>query len=239
MDINKNCIIVFVRYPEHGKVKTRLAKAIGPRRALEFYRLCVEDTIALLRKTGHDIIIAFSPADKKGDAVDWLGETFLYLPQRGDDLGEKMLNAFRDAFDAGYNRAVLVGSDIPDMPERVFREAFDALSGDDVVIGPASDGGYFLIGFRNEKLSPELFQDIPWSTDAVLMYTLEVIRKEKMNLHILPEWHDIDLPDDLWRFLERNRGSAAAGKAAEYAEKRIKRLLKKARRDHIGRFTSL
>ncbi len=234
MDVNKNCVILFLKYPEYGKVKTRLAKTIGPRRALEFYRLCVEDTISLLRRTGHDIAIAISPPEKKGDAIAWLGESFWYLQQRGDDLGERMLNAFRDVFDAGYNRAVLVGSDIPDMPERFFSEAFDALSRNDVAIGPASDGGYFLIGFRNEKLAPELFRDMPWSTDAVLMYTLEIARKEKMTHHVLPEWHDIDLPDDLWKFLERSRAGGQAGKAAEYAEKRIKRLLKKARRGHIG-----
>ncbi len=231
MKNDKNCIILFVKYPEYGKVKTRLAKTIGPRRAMEFYRRCVADTIALLCRIGHDVVIAFEPADRKDDAVCWLGDAFWYIPQRGDDLGEKMLNAFRDVFNEGYSRAVLVGSDIPDMPENVFGEAFSALSGNDLVIGPASDGGYFLIGFRDDSLAPELFRDIPWSTDAVLMYTLEVVRKEKMTHHILPGWHDIDLPEDLWDFLERCRAAGTSGRAAEYAEKRIKRLLKRYRHE--------
>lgn len=201
-------MILFIKTPEKGMVKSRLASAIGEDRAVVFYRAFILDMIGALKKGNHPLIIAFYP-ENSGEAVTrWLGNDFEYVPQRGTDLGERMGNAFRYAFSCGFERTVLIGSDIPDLPSEVIDEAFSALEEYDAVIGPAADGGYYLIGFRKSSFLPEIFRDIVWSADSVYETTVRIFEEARVLPHILPEWKDVDTLDDLRSLYTRNRETA-------------------------------
>jgi rSAM/selenodomain-associated transferase 1 len=125
----------------------------------------------------------------------------------GDELGDRMKNAFQWAFSRGHSRVILIGSDLPDLPAEIINDAFASLNNHDAAIGPALDGGYYLIGFRNDAFSPRIFDDIPWSTSAVFARTIEILREEGRDVRQLRFWKDIDTPEDIIYFIERNRGN--------------------------------
>jgi len=127
------------------------------------------------------------------------------MPQIGDDLGARMENAFIRIFSEGFSSAVLIGSDLPDLPAAIIREAFDALTKSDAVIGPAADGGYYLIGFNKAVFSPRILRGIQWSTDRVFEETMKRCREGSLRTYVLPEWSDVDTIDDLRALLVRNR----------------------------------
>jgi len=204
--LNSSCIILFVKSPERGKVKSRLASAIGEDKALDIYRAFIHDITGTLKKGNHPITIAFYPEDSEEAVVKWLGRDFEYLTQKGKDLGERMENAFAHSF-SRYQRVVLIGSDIPDLTSAVMDEAFSALEKKDAVIGPASDGGYYLIGFRKDSFLPDIFHEIVWGADSVYRETLKIFEKAGHRIHILPEWKDVDTLDDLRSLFMRNRNS--------------------------------
>ena len=116
-----------------------------------------------------------------------------------------MENAFTDSFSHGFGRVVLIGSDIPDLSAAVMEEAFLSLEENDAVIGPASDGGYYLIGFKASTFSAEIFRNIAWGTDSVFRATMEMFHDQGLRVHVLPEWDDIDTLDDLEALFMRNR----------------------------------
>jgi rSAM/selenodomain-associated transferase 1 len=134
-----------------------------------------------------------------------------YLPQEGADLGERMANAFDFSFAAGYGPVLLRGSDTPDLPASIIYEAQEALAREkaDLVLGPAADGGYYLIGLSQP--APRLFEDIAWSTPGVLDATLQLATGMGLTVHLLPGWRDIDTPEDLLAFLQRSRMAPAPG----------------------------
>jgi glycosyltransferase A (GT-A) superfamily protein (DUF2064 family) len=127
-----------------------------------------------------------------------------------------MANAFRDAFSEGFEQVVLIGSDIPDLPSRIIHEAFSALDREGAALGPAVDGGYYLIGFRRSAFVPEVFKNIPWSTEKVLTETLAAFGKKKALVRLLDEWQDIDIAEDLTVLANRHPEdiSAAPGTLA-------------------------
>ncbi|HTZ19088.1 MAG TPA: TIGR04282 family arsenosugar biosynthesis glycosyltransferase [Dissulfurispiraceae bacterium] len=200
-------VLLFVRAPQRGTVKTRLQPVIGEEGALDIYRCFILDILDTLRTANLTIRIFFSPTDSREEITDWLGHVFDYTPQTGESLGERMENAFVQMFSEGTEKAVLIGSDIPDLPASIFYEAFAALDANDAVIGPATDGGYYLIGFRNNTFMPEIFRGIKWSSGSVFRITMDIFEAHGCRPHVLPIWNDLDTGDDLRHFFLRNRRS--------------------------------
>ena len=202
--MQKDNLILFIKCPDRGQVKSRLAGSVGDERARTLYRFFVEDLLDTL--TGQEIRLRlyFEPHDAKDDISKWLGSRYDLLPQRGRDLGEKMRQAFEETFQQGCRSALLIGSDVPDLPVIILREGFDALSVHDAVLGPSMDGGYYLIGFRDETFRPEIFEGIPWSTNAVFQKTLEQFISLGDMVHLLPVWRDIDVIEDLKALMHRH-----------------------------------
>jgi hypothetical protein len=192
-----NAVIVFVKAPEKGRVKTRLAKGVGDAAALALYRCFVMDVLDMVRSTPWDLRVYYYP-EKACDAVrTWLGDDLDLFPQKGATLGEKMENALAETFAAGYERAVLIGSDLPDLPSGIIDTAFTGLEQCSAAIGPSRDGGYYLIGFTAAGFTPRIFHGIPWSTDQVFDLTLARLKKYHVSNYTLPVWQDIDTREDL------------------------------------------
>jgi uncharacterized protein len=192
------CTIVFTRYPEAGKVKTRLIPALGEEGAAALHKKMAEHTISLVRA-----LQRLAPCDLEvwfvgGDLAlmqGWLGEDLRYQLQPDGDLGDRMRLAFQSIFDRGYKRAAIVGTDCPDLTTDILAQSFDALEDNPIALGPAIDGGYYLIGLQ--YLIPELFTGITWSTDNVLQETIEIAENLDLIPILLPSLTDIDLPQDL------------------------------------------
>jgi len=204
------CILFFTKWPEPGQVKTRLGMDIGSHHAARLYRLFVEDLSSQLRRMETNTICCYEPAAKKTSFRSWLGPDCDYVAQHGRNLGERLKNAFQWAFDQDVAAAIVIGTDSPDLPEDYLYQAQAALEGEDTVIGPCHDGGYYLIGFRREMFLPEAFEGIDWSTDRVCNQTKAIINANKRSLHLLPTWFDIDTRRDLDPLIERNQGNAFA-----------------------------
>ncbi|HEU4884842.1 MAG TPA: TIGR04282 family arsenosugar biosynthesis glycosyltransferase [Longimicrobium sp.] len=194
----RRALLVFVRAPRPGRVKTRLAAAIGDPAALRVYRRLAEHTLAearALAADGVDIRIHYAPADA-GDAVRaWLDTGPLYLPQADGDLGARMKDAFARAFADGAERVVIVGSDLPEVSASLLRRAFELLEANPAVIGPARDGGYYLLGLRG--LVDGIFDGMEWSTPRVLRTTLERFSAAGVQPAALEVLADVDTVDDL------------------------------------------
>ena len=198
--MDDRCLLFFIRYPEKGRVKTRLAASIGDERALKLYRNFLLSILSTLNKGTFLFYLCFYPADALESLRKWLGRDYLYIPQQGEDLGERMKNGFMEAFDSGFKRVVLIGSDIPDLPLEFIEEAFASIREKDCVIGPSLDGGYYLIGFKDTKFSPQVFKGILWSTERVFEETMKILEREGLTVHTLRPLRDIDKIDDLREF---------------------------------------
>lgn len=188
-------VLAFVRAPQAGRVKTRLAATLGAEGALRVYRRLAEHTVREARAVDAELRIHFTPAAQEQEVRAWLGDGPRYLAQAGGDLGARMEAAFRAAFRDGAERVVIVGSDLPDLSAALLRRAFGALDEHLAVLGPARDGGYYLLGVR--MMIPGVFDDVPWSTDAVLARTLERMRAAGVEPALLPTLADVDEAQDL------------------------------------------
>jgi len=206
---NRQCLLLFLKYPERGKVKSRLAKDLNKDITLLLYKNFVLDLLDTLKKKNFSLRICFYPPDSKGKVKEWLGNSYLYMPQKGKDLGERMKNAFKTVYSEGFSKVVLIGSDIPDLNVKVLNEAYEC-DDCDTVIGPSSDGGYYLIGFKNNTFMPEIFDGIQWGSGTVFKKTIEILKRNNRRVHILPEWQDIDRLDDLRALFDRNRDTEFA-----------------------------
>jgi len=204
---DKPIILLFIRVPIKGQVKSRLAAELGEETALDLYTSFVLDIIDTLEGTGCPLRIYFYPRAAADAIASFLGRHCPLLPQEGKDLGERMENAFRQIFSEGYTRAILIGSDIPDLTPAVIRDALESLKTSDVVIGPAADGGYYLIGFRNGSLLPEIFRNKEWSTKRVFDETMGLLQNASLHIHVAPEWSDVDTMADLKTLALRSRDS--------------------------------
>ncbi len=193
----KNCIIFFIKAPVAGLVKTRLAEHAGIQGALCLYRAFVEDILLTLKGSGIDIRIYFYPGKDENLVARWLGHDTQLFAQEGTDLGLRMYNAFRQSASDGYDNMVLVGSDIPHLSEKIIVDAFSGLSNNHAVIGPAMDGGYYLIGFNKRTLSGDAFTNITWSRPDVFEKTLHRLNNNNQRVYMLPPLHDIDTWEDL------------------------------------------
>lgn len=188
--MTKELLIVFVKNIKLGKVKTRLAKTIGDLMAFEVYKELVETTEMATEKIAADKRIYFS--DVVIDAK-WPGcEKML---QVGEDLGVRMKNAINEGLEDGYEKVVLIGSDLPDIHDGILRASFDALGTKEVVFGPAEDGGYYLVGMK--KMHSCIFENKPWSTESLLGLTQKELEENGVSIATLTELNDIDTFDDL------------------------------------------
>jgi rSAM/selenodomain-associated transferase 1 len=203
-----SAVIVFVKAPVRGTVKTRLAGTIGDADALALYLCFVADVLAMLKSTGRTIKIYFHPANARDQVRAWLGEGLDLFPQNGASLGDKMRTALTETFAAGVSRAVIIGSDLPDLPPDIIHEAFDQLLNHPAVIGPGTDGGYYLIGFTANNFLPDVFDEIHWGTDTVLADTLKRFDEHGMTPRRLAVWRDIDTAEDLESFARQRRDAA-------------------------------
>ncbi len=191
-----------MKYPEHGKIKTRLAADLEDDVVYELYTCFLADIAATTRQVrAQTILVHLGPNQATfGDFPD-----VLCLRQRGDDIGERMFFALTDAFSHGFERCVLIGSDSPDLPADIIHAAFDLLNSTDVVLGPSTDGGYYLIGCNGTALCRSLFAGISWSTANVFSETQSRIKEAGLKAALLDQWPDIDNIDDLRNFYMRNR----------------------------------
>jgi hypothetical protein len=206
MEINKTGVILFLKLPEKGKVKTRLSESTSEKFAIDFYKLCVSEILKylnLLNKSEFDIYVFFENDKNKRKIMEWLGSHYNLITQRGDYLGERMLNSFRYIFSKGYGRAVIIGSDIPDLSNETIEQAAALLNEHDVIISPSTDGGYVLLGLK--KIAPELFENISWSTGEVLQQTIDKIKNAGLSYKLTNPLSDIDDKNDLLNWFEEGK----------------------------------
>lgn len=193
-------ILLFLKAPRAGFVKTRLAKQIGQRRALTTYKALVERQISTLPNEGRTEI-HFTPVDALCEFTSWLGNSASYYPQCEGDLGSRLHSAVADAFKRGASSVICIGGDCPNLNFSHIEQTSDLLSQDkDLAIGPSEDGGYYLIGMNRPQ--PELFEDIPWSQPDTFKATMK--KAEDMNLRtiILETLYDVDEVCELKRAVE-------------------------------------
>lgn len=191
-------LIVFARYPEPGKTKTRLIPALGAQGAAELHRQMAENTLAKARELAsqRSLIVEIRFAGGNPELMrEWLGDGMICQPQSEGDLGDRMASAFDEAFRTRTQRAIIIGTDCPGLDAPGIGEAFERLPQHDLVLGPATDGGYYLIGLKQSI--PELFRGIPWGTGEVLQQTLAIALQIGLSYSLLPELADIDRPEDL------------------------------------------
>ncbi len=197
--MSKEACIVFLKAPRPGEVKTRLAATLGGNAACDAYRRLVAETLAGIQSIP-GVELRFAPDDAREEIVPWLRRDWIAVPQGPGDLGTRLQHAFAEAFTAGAERVVAIGSDAPDVNAADIRSAWRELRGHDVVLGPATDGGYWLIGLNTPR--PELFDNIPWSTDQVLAHTLQRARQMQLRIQLLRILADVDTEEDWRGFLD-------------------------------------
>lgn len=186
----ENALIIFVRKPELGKVKTRLAAQIGNERALGIYTRLLEHTISIASTSDIDTFIFMT---EQGE--DYKYSNFFTEIQTGANLGERMCNASQNVFKKGYRKVVIIGSDCPGLESSHIEEAFQQLNNYDITIGPAYDGGYYLLGMK--KLHTLLFENKNWSTASVLADTIDNITTLSLSSYKLETLRDVDQEQDL------------------------------------------
>ena len=188
---SKNALIIFTRNPELGKCKTRLAKTIGDEAALEIYKHLLKHTASVSETVNADKFVFYSENIKKDDI--WNASHFKKKLQNGSNLGERMENAFTELLNLGYQKVVIIGSDLLDLDSALIDDAFNQLNHFEHVIGPAKDGGYYLLGIKT--LNPNLFKNKHWGTASVLKDTLNNLKHS--TVHLLKELNDIDTFEDI------------------------------------------
>jgi len=199
----KEALVVMAKAPREGEVKTRLLGAISPEEARRLYVAFLSDTFALMEEVVEErenltVALCYTPEGEEEAFEEVEREGSLMIPQRGADLGERIANCFADLFALGFESVVVIGADSPTLPGEYILDAFECFeTDDDVVIGPAEDGGYYLIGMR--KLHKRIFEGIPWGEAGVLDATVERAKEAELDLVLLSEWHDVDTPEDFER----------------------------------------
>jgi len=189
--MHKNLVLIFTRNPELGKVKTRLAKTIGNEKALDIYKILLNKTKETTQRLNCDKAVYYSVKIRENDI--WNTETYQKHQQIGNDLGIRMLNAFAKGFEAGYEKIIIIGSDLFDLTPKHINDAFNKLTNHDVVIGPAEDGGYYLLGMK--KLHKTIFKNKNWGTESVRKDTLQDLKNN--TTYLLETLNDIDVYEDL------------------------------------------
>lgn len=200
---HRECLIIFTRYPEPGTTKTRLIPHLGRRGAADIQRQMTGHVLAqalpLMTSRGLELEIRYEGGDARLMRA-WLGDAVTYARQGPGDIGRRMVQAFRDAVDRGNTSIVLIGTDIPDITTALLDGAFEKLYDDKIVLGPAVDGGYYLIGLPRKMLAPAapgLFSDIAWGTATVMQETCRRLKEQGLDYSLLETLEDVDRPEDL------------------------------------------
>ena len=198
----RDLLLIFVKYPEPGRVKTRLASAIGPERAARLYKALAERVVCSVCQgpESYNVALCYDPPGQKDAFVAWLGRHTIMLPQKAGDLGERLAGAFEWAFSIGAGKVAAIGTDCPGVDRSVVLAAFSSLECSGLVLGPSEDGGYYLIGLRHS--CPAIFDDIPWSSSKVLETTLAAADRLSLTPSLLPVLPDIDTVEDLQRHFD-------------------------------------
>ncbi|AFZ43458.1 Protein of unknown function DUF2064 [Halothece sp. PCC 7418] len=191
---SKETLIIFTRYPEAGKTKTRLISALGEEGAAQLQKKLTEHTLKEVSKLPVNLRIYFAGGNQKLMS-DWLGNRYQYYPQSSGDLGQRLLAALKESFTQQIERILIIGIDCPDLNADLIYRAFQKLKENDLVLGKAEDGGYYLIGLSG--FYPQLFQGIDWGTHLVLQQTVAVAETMGLSISYLPILNDIDTPEDL------------------------------------------
>ncbi|MBO1224719.1 MAG: TIGR04282 family arsenosugar biosynthesis glycosyltransferase [Candidatus Scalindua sediminis] len=193
------CLVVFVKDPIPGRVKTRLTPRITPDEAAKLYKAFTIDIISnarkLKRNSVNNVTVAYTPIGAEKAFRKLVKQPTNFLPQKGKNLGERMKNAFKQSFAEGAKRVVIIGTDSPTLPVSYIQKAFDILKKIPIVIGPTFDGGYYLIGLSG--LNDDIFDGIGWSTSRVFDQTLTRIKSLNTQVYVLPPWYDVDTSEDL------------------------------------------
>lgn len=193
-------LLVFAKEPTPGKVKTRLAREVGGEAAANIYRLLGRAVVDQVREGGYRTVVCFDPPGSLGRIEDWLDPQGLEFRAQGEgDLGDRLAVAFREAFTVA-SRVIAIGTDAPGVDAKVVEEAFRRLDEADLVLGPARDGGYYLVGLQRHRT--ELFLGIPWSTERVLEVTKAKAQALGLKTALLPVRSDVDTLND-WKVLRR------------------------------------
>ncbi|MDT0641293.1 TIGR04282 family arsenosugar biosynthesis glycosyltransferase [Zunongwangia sp. F363] len=187
----KNLLLIFTRNPELGKVKTRLAKDTGEQAALDIYKFLLEHTVSITKNLPVKKRVFYSEEISHHDV--WEKQVFEKKLQQGKSLGERMQNAFREGFKDGFRKVIIIGSDLYDLEQQDLEQAFKKLEENDVVVGPAEDGGYYLLGMKS--LNSDLFRNKMWGSNSVLQSTLEDLKNYQIKL--LEERNDVDVLSDI------------------------------------------
>ena len=200
---HRECLIIFTRYPEPGTTKTRLIPRLGSKGAADLQRQMTEHLLAraipLQDTRGLVLEVRYEGGDARKMKA-WLGAGIVYRPQGPGDIGERMARAFRDAHDRGHTAVVVVGADIPGLTAGLLDRAFEMLAAGQTVLGPASDGGYYLIGLMRDAMASalvDLFSAMPWGTAKVLSETCQRLRGLGLSYTLLGTLDDVDRPEDL------------------------------------------
>lgn len=198
LEIAKQHLIIFTRYPEPGKTKTRLIPALGTEGAANLQRQMTEHTLSQVKQLQSTSAISFEVRFAGGDLQlmqNWLGSDLLYQPQGEGDLGSRMARSLLSAFQSGAEKVTIIGTDCPDVNAQILANAFEQIHQYDLVLGPAIDGGYYLIGLQRPV--PELFTNIDWGTAQVLQQTVDIAQTLNLSVGYLPPLADIDRLEDL------------------------------------------
>ncbi|HBF21737.1 MAG: glycosyltransferase [Owenweeksia sp.] len=193
--LSDRLLLIFIKNPIQGKVKTRLGKDLGHHQAVEIYKKLLE--VTRLAALGVNAARQLYYGDFINQEDNWSPQDFEKKLQHGNDLGARMHEAFVKGFDEGYKKIVIIGSDCPEMDAQTLEEAFRKLEDHNVVIGPANDGGYYLLGL-SQKVN--IFENVDWSTESVFDQTLAQVKKQGLSRALLPEKTDLDTIDDLKKF---------------------------------------
>ena len=185
-------LIIFLKYPDLGRCKTRLAETIGDENALKIYKKLLSHSHQITKDLPVDKFLYFDTQTDKN--LDWEGN-YKIAYQKQTDLGGRMEQAFADVFGQAYYKVIIIGSDCIELKTEIINDAYRQLNHYDVVIGPAKDGGYYLLGLNNP--TPQLFQNIEWSTNTVLSDTIKTIQNLGLTYSFMPVLSDIDIEEDL------------------------------------------
>lgn len=196
-------LLIFVKNPIPGRVKTRLARTLGDEEAVRIYRFLLDKTLQAALEAQVSRRWVFYADGLPAEADAWAVEGFERYTQCAGDLGDRMADAFQRAFAALAKRVVIIGSDCPQLQGQHIDQAFAALNDRDVAIGPTYDGGYYLLGMR--QFVPDLLSNIPWSTPEVWQQTLRIVQRQKLSYAALPALLDIDTEADWQTYLTQNK----------------------------------
>lgn len=191
-------LIIFCRFPYPGKAKTRLIPGVGAAKAALIHKELAEFTLDTAKVIAEDLDLSIEIAivgNTLEPMKEWLGDDLLYTTQVEGDLGLKMSNVITKAFQQNCKKVIIIGTDCPEITPSILEDAFSSLDNHELVIGPAYDGGYYLIGLNREI--PKIFEQVSWGSEHVFKETMKQCSKDKINLHLLRKLHDIDRPEDL------------------------------------------